>query len=269
MDHASIQRVVRQHLKTDQLLGIWAVPVGQPDSLSVRCNRPGSQSQTFFQESMMPQSQSSNSFTGEEMELVIQDRDEKIRMLERIDNEEVKGCTKCGLCQGRNKTVFGEGDPDASIMFIGEGPGQSEDEQGRPFVGRAGELLTRQIEAMGFRRDQVYIGNVVKCRPPNNRTPTPVEVNTCWDYLRRQIQIIRPSVIITLGGPATKMVLQTRDGITRIRGSWYQYDGITPPIPVMPTFHPAYLLRSYTTDNRKKVWSDLQAVMKRLKACKA
>ena len=151
-------------------------------------------------------------------------------------------------------------------MFIGEGPGQNEDEQGVPFVGRAGELLTKMIVAMGLSRQEVYIGNVVKCRPPNNRTPTPDEVAACSGYLQRQIAVIRPTVIVTLGAPATKLMLNTKEGITSIRGTWRQYASpdLSEPIGVMPTFHPAYLLRSYTPDNRGKVWSDLQKVMAKL-----
>jgi len=150
-------------------------------------------------------------------------------------------------------------------MFVGEGPGQKEDEQGRPFVGRAGELLNKQIAAMGFEREQVFIANIVKCRPPNNRTPTPDEVRACSGYLQRQIMVIRPKVIVSLGGPAAKFLLDTRQGITSLRGQWHQYDGLLPQgpeIPVMPTFHPAFLLRQYTTENRKKVWSDLQEAMR-------
>jgi DNA polymerase len=160
--------------------------------------------------------------------------------------------------------VFGEGDPQARLMFIGEGPGQTEDQTGRPFVGRAGELLDRQIQAMGLTRERVYIANVVKCRPPNNRTPTPAEVATCGPYLVRQVRIVRPEVIVTLGGPASKLVLGTPEGITRLRGRWGVFNATDPPVPVMPTFHPAFLLRAYTKDNRMKVWSDLQAVMGRL-----
>ena len=190
-----------------------------------------------------------------------QSLDEKRAALQAMDADEVSGCTKCGLCQGRTQTVFGEGSPDAEIMFIGEGPGQSEDEQGRPFVGRAGDLLTKMINAMGFNRDDVYIANIVKCRPPQNRTPAPEEVAACWPYLRRQVQIIRPRAIVTLGGPASKTLLQTKEGITRLRGKWQQYSEIQPAIPVMPTFHPAYLLRNYTRETRGQVWSDLQAVL--------
>ena len=192
------------------------------------------------------------------------DQASKRQALTAMDEEEVRVCTKCALCQSRTNTVFGEGDPDAGLMFIGEGPGQNEDEQRRPFVGRAGDLLNKQIKAMGFEREQVFIANIVKCRPPNNRTPASDEVEACSDYLRRQIAVIQPKVIVTLGGPAAKMMLKTKEGITRIRGTWFSYGGLQPEgpaIPIMPTFHPAYLLRAYTTDNRQKVWSDLQQAM--------
>jgi len=190
--------------------------------------------------------------------------EDKQRLLDELDGEQVKGCTKCGLCQSRTQTVFGEGNPDARLMFIGEGPGQTEDQTGRPFVGRAGELLDKQIEAMGLKREDVYIANVVKCRPPNNRTPTPEEVATCGSYLVRQVRVIRPEAIVTLGGPASKLVLNSQQGITRLRGQWGQFGATDPAVPVMPTFHPAFLLRAYTRENRMKVWADLKAVMGKL-----
>lgn len=192
------------------------------------------------------------------------DRQTKLHVLEQMDADEVRGCTKCPLHASRTQTVFGEGDPDADILFIGEGPGSTEDELGRPFVGRAGALLDKMIVAMGLERKDVFIANAVKCRPPNNRTPTPLEVDTCWDYLRRQIETIQPKVIVTLGGPAAKIILNTKEGITRLRGTWHSFDGVAPSIPVMPTFHPAYLLRAYTPENRRRVWSDLQAVMQKV-----
>ena len=181
-----------------------------------------------------------------------------------MDENEVRGCTKCALCESRTQTVFGEGDVDAEIMFIGEGPGQTEDETGQPFVGRAGQLLDKMIVAMGFSRESVYIANVVKCRPPGNRTPQIEEVSACRSYLLRQVAWIRPRAIVTLGGPATKLILDTKEGITRIRGRWDAFREVDPAIPVMPTFHPAYLLRNYTKDTRGKVWSDLVAVLEKL-----
>ncbi|TFG85900.1 MAG: uracil-DNA glycosylase, partial [Gemmatimonadales bacterium] len=168
---------------------------------------------------------------------------------------------RCLLCKGRKQAVFGDGDPEARLMFIGEGPGADEDAQGLPFVGRAGQLLDRMIAAMGLSRQQVYIANVVKCRPPGNRAPTPEEATACWPYLAEQIEIVDPEMIVVLGNAATKALLGSPIGITRLRGQWQQFN----EIPVMPTFHPSYLLRQYTPDNRRKVWSDLQAVMERLR----
>jgi DNA polymerase len=237
MENARNKRVLRQHVQTDRLLGAEAVP------------------------------RAAALFAAKPQPAVMLDRATRVQQLERLDCDEVRGCTKCELHQSRTQTVFGEGDPEARLMFIGEGPGQNEDEQGRPFVGRAGELLNKQIAAMGLRREQVFIANVVKCRPPNNRAPAPAEVEACSDFLTRQIQIIQPEVIMTLGAPAAKLVLKTREGITRLRGTWCEYDGLVPDgpvIPVMPTFHPAYLLRAYTPENRQRVWSDLQQVMQRL-----
>ncbi|MFW6146155.1 MAG: uracil-DNA glycosylase [Planctomycetota bacterium] len=186
--------------------------------------------------------------------------EDKAALLEALAAE-VAACTRCPLCgAGRIQTVFGEGAPDAELMFVGEAPGADEDQQGRPFVGRSGQLLTRMIEAMGVTRDQVYIANVVKCRPPRNRVPSPEEAEACWGYLQRQIEIIAPGAIVVLGNAAAKALLTTKIGITKLRGQWQELWGI----PVMPTFHPAYLLRQYTPDNRRRVWSDLQTVMDHL-----
>lgn len=184
--------------------------------------------------------------------------------LDDMNNNEVKICTRCRLSKTRNNTVFGEGDPDAALVFVGEGPGQNEDQTGRPFCGRAGDLLTKMIEAMGLTRSDVFICNVVKCRPPQNRNPMSDEVEACWPYLMRQLQIISPKAIVTMGNPATQKLLQTRTGITRLRGTWQSLPAFADSlggIPVMPTFHPAYLLRYYTPKVRREVWSDLQQVM--------
>ena len=188
---------------------------------------------------------------------------EKAAALEAIDAE-VRACTRCRLHQGRTNTVFGEGNPDARIVFVGEGPGEDEDRSGRPFVGRAGQLLTSMIKAMGLTRQDVYICNMVKCRPPLNRTPAPDEIRDCWDYLVRQLDVIRPRVVVTLGNPATQNLLHTTEGITSLRGQWQNLPAIAQAVegtPVMPTFHPSYVLRQYTPDTRGKVWSDLQQVM--------
>ena len=174
--------------------------------------------------------------------------------LERIVRE-VAACDRCPeLAAGRTNTVPGQGAPDADLMFIGEGPGADEDLQGLAFVGRAGQLLTKMIAAIDMTREQVFIANIVKCRPPGNRRPGPEECANCAPYLARQIEIIRPKVIVALGGTAAQYLLQTHDGITRLRGKFYPYMGAK----LMPTFHPAYVLRNYTPDTRQKVYDDLK-----------
>jgi DNA polymerase len=164
--------------------------------------------------------------------------------------------------------VFGEGDPNARLMFVGEAPGETEDQTGRPFVGRAGQLLEKMINAMGLKREDVYICNVLKTRPPNNATPTSEEARLCFPYLIEQVRIVAPEVIVTLGLPATHLLLGTAEPMRALRGTWRSFDpgpafGLD-PVAVMPTYHPAYLLRSYTDENRRKVWSDLKQVMDRL-----
>lgn len=178
----------------------------------------------------------------------------------RLIRDDLGDCTRCGLCRERTQIVFGVGSPNARLMFIGEGPGADEDRKGEPFVGRAGQLLTRIIESMGMKREEVYIANVVKCRPPENRTPLPDEIATCSPFLFQQVQAIRPRVIVCLGTPAAQTVLGTRDTITRLRGTFLDLDGIR----VMPTFHPAYLLRNPAA--KREVWDDMKKVIAELKA---
>jgi DNA polymerase len=261
------ERVLRQHLTTDQLLGVDAVPLGPPPeseaSPAPPVDEPNESSAPPTAAVPPPRTRYLEGPPLPEFPPKGPPGNRRV-LLEQMDREEVQGCTRCELHRGRTQTVFGEGDANASLMIVGEGPGAEEDRTGRPFVGRAGELLTKQIGAMGLTREQVYIANVVKCRPPQNRTPTPAEAETCGNYLRQQIEVIRPRVILTVGGPAAKLLLGSTEGITRLRGTWHTYDQVQPEIPVMPTFHPAYLLRSYTKENRQKVWSDLQQVMQRL-----
>jgi uracil-DNA glycosylase len=171
---------------------------------------------------------------------------------------EISSCKKCVLHKTRTKTVPGQGNSHPEIMFIGEAPGADEDEQGLAFVGKAGQLLTRMIEAMGFVREDVFIANIAKCRPPENRQPTPEEMETCIPYLKQQIAAIRPKVIVALGAVAVKGLLQDFTGISKLRGTWMKFDGID----VMPTYHPAYLLRNPPA--KKEVWADLQVVLKHL-----
>jgi uracil-DNA glycosylase family 4 len=174
--------------------------------------------------------------------------------------EVVAACRRCRLCEGRQKTVFGSGDPHADLMFIGEGPGAEEDRQGLPFVGRAGELLTRIIEAIGMTRDQVYIANIVKCRPPGNRDPQPDEVAACRPYLERQIALVRPRLLVALGRIAAQTLLGNDLPIGRMRGQWFEVLGVA----LMVTYHPAALLRNPAL--KRPTWEDMQQVRDRLQA---
>lgn len=225
------RRVLRQDLRTSELLGVPFVPVrgeaGGPEATDPESVSPA-------------------------------------EALVRLRVEHDTRCPLCSVVEGISNTVFGEGSPEADLMFIGEAPGAEEDRTGRPFVGRAGQKLDDMILAMKMRREDAYIANILKSRPPNNRTPLPDEVAGCAPYLAEQIRIIRPTVIVTLGGPATKFILDTSVGITRLRGQWGRYLDDDLAVDVMPTFHPAYLLRNYTRETRERVWSDLQAVLERL-----
>jgi DNA polymerase len=167
-------------------------------------------------------------------------------------------CSRCKLCEARKNVVFGVGDPKAELMFVGEGPGADEDEQGIPFVGRAGKLLTDMIAAMKMTRDEVYIANIVKCRPPGNRNPEPDEIATCIPFLLKQISLVRPKVVVCLGKIASQALLNSQIPITKLRGRFQDMNGTA----VMPTYHPAFLLRN--PPMKKFVWEDLQQVMKKL-----
>ncbi|KPK02595.1 MAG: hypothetical protein AMK71_01730 [Nitrospira bacterium SG8_35_4] len=185
----------------------------------------------------------------------VQGRDEALIRL----REEIGDCTRCTLSRNRKNIVFGEGFAEAELMFIGEGPGRDEDIQARPFVGSAGKLLTSLIEKMGMTREGVYIANIVKCRPPNNRDPEDDEISACMPFVERQIEIIRPKVIITLGRVSSQALLNTKVPISRLRGTFFHHRDI----PVMPTFHPAYLLRN--PKDKWLTWDDVQKVLAKLK----
>jgi len=176
---------------------------------------------------------------------------------------EVRQCRLCEIGSSRTNAVPGEGNPRARIMFIGEAPGADEDAQGRPFVGRAGQLLDKIIAACGLKRDEVFIGNILKCRPPDNREPRPEEIINCLPYLQRQIEAINPDVIVALGAHAAKTLLNTPKSISHLRGQFHEYcAGIgRPPTKLMATFHPAYLLRNYSEENRRYVWEDMKKVL--------
>jgi uracil-DNA glycosylase len=178
-------------------------------------------------------------------------------------SEDIGDCKRCRLHEGRNRIVFGSGNAEARLVFVGEGPGADEDEQGLPFVGRAGQLLTQMIEGTAakegihLKRQDVYICNVVKCRPPENRTPQPDEMEICGQFLFRQLQVIRPKAICALGSTAAKAILGTKEGVMRLRGRWLKWQDI----PVLVTYHPSYLLRPYNQNAKKEAWEDLKKVL--------
>lgn len=277
-------RILRQHLQTDALLGASTVPTPTPIT---RRPKPGQSAapprvapSPTPPRRPAPQQPSNFSLTppaardtaaplppAHPADIKLIDgltTADKLDRLKQLANEFEQDPKVQALRPPGTNLVFGEGDVDAKLMFIGEGPGEQEDRTGRPFVGPAGELLDKMITAMGLSRETVYIANVVKYRPPGNRTPTPEEAAVQGPYLAKQVAIIRPTVLVALGGAATKYALSTTTGITRLRGQWAQFVHTDPVLPIMPTFHPAYLLRSYTPDNRKKVWADLQAAMAKM-----
>lgn len=200
---------------------------------------------------------------GKGKTVTLRDRAEGVKVIATADDLErlrylVSGCHMCGLATGRTLAVPGEGNPHAELMFIGEGPGYHEDVQGKPFVGRAGALLTQMIQAMDLQREDVYITNIVKCRPPGNRDPEPDEIKACEPYLRRQIELIRPKLICALGRIAIQGLLRNTTPISKLRGTWQTYQ----KIPLMPTFHPAFLLRD--PSQKRLAWEDLKAIMARM-----
>jgi DNA polymerase len=265
----AVKNRVRLWLRSERALGLSSVPVVtslSSDNPVETCeaNDPSPACDTFADIAKPNAMAPRGGLKPPEMEAKFAARElpqsEKAKRLVALDSNEVRGCTRCRLHEKRTNTVFGEGSPDAKICFVGEGPGENEDLQGRPFVGRAGEMLTKWINGMGLRREDVYIANIVKCRPPGNREPAPDEVATCTPYLERQLEIIRPGVIVTLGRPALQFMLQQKVSITKMRGMWQEWRGIK----LMPTFHPAYILRNYTPETRAAVWSDLKAVLAEL-----
>jgi len=244
-----VRRVILQQLETDRQLGLRALPLIRRSRATQRSDdvTVGSPKREW----------PADALDGESAQ----------RALEALDQSHVRGCRKCGLCESRSNTVFGVGDAQAQLVFVGEAPGFEEDRQAIPFVGRAGQLLTRMILAMGLRREDVYICNVLKCRPPNNRDPAADEIAACSPYLFEQLSIIKPEVIVALGAPAARTLLNSTDSIGRLRGTFHEFAPPgTPfahhPIPVMATYHPAYLLRQ--PGEKSKAWADLQLVMRRL-----
>jgi uracil-DNA glycosylase family 4 len=267
-----LKRVARQQLDTSRLLGVDVIPIrrlvevdpidtsnAQPDMPSFRLESSTESSAqarpTVLRDGSVPAKPGRKSGRLAS----------KTQALDDLRARHDSGCLHCTSVTFHRQTVFGEGHADAAVMFIGEAPGEEEDRTGRPFVGRAGQKLNEIIKAMGFARELVYIANVLKSRPPDNRTPLQNEVDACGPFLTEQIRIIQPHVIVALGGPSTKYLLKTETGITRLRGQWGVFEEAGLRVPVMPTFHPAFLLRQYTMENRQKVWSDMQAVLEKLR----
>jgi uracil-DNA glycosylase len=241
-EFAKLVTSLRRHLQRRQRIGVRFVPQDElPETSAVMVNNDNLLSGTagdLF-------SDSTAAFQAKSLE--------ELRAA-------IGDCRRCKLWPGRTHLVFGVGNPKAKLMFIGEGPGRDEDLQGEPFVGRAGQLLTDIItKGMGFRREDVYIANVVKCRPPENRNPEPDEVASCEPFLKKQIDLVRPEIIVALGKFAVQTLLQTKAPITKLRGNWHSYHGIK----LMPTFHPAYLLRNPA--DKKLVWQDIKKVMKEMR----
>ena len=238
-----VRASLRQQLETDQLLGLREVPIAKDIAAALGRGAPVV---------------SGVSAAASE---------EQQAQLQALDESQVVNCKKCQLCETRTRTVFGQGHENARLVFVGEAPGYEEDQQGLAFVGRAGQLLTKMIIAMGLRREDVFICNVLKCRPPNNRTPAADEIAACSPYLFEQLQIIQPEIVCALGAPAAQTLLGTKEAIGRLHGRFHDfYTSGTPSIgdvvPLMPTYHPAYLLRS--PGEKKKTWADLQMIMAKL-----
>ncbi len=232
---------LRQQLKADRLLGLRQAPLRELPETREQA-RPG------------PAAGAAN-------------HEDRVAQLDTLNTQEVKDCRLCELCQTRTQTVFGQGSATARLVFVGEAPGYEEDKQGLTFVGRAGELLTRMIAAMGLTRDEVFICNVLKCRPPANRDPSAEEILACSPYLLRQLAIIDPEVIVALGAPAAKTLLKTAQSIGKLRGRFHDFPlgaagSAARTVPLMPTYHPAYLLRS--PSEKGKTWDDLLKVMAEL-----
>ena len=233
MENVDINKVVRQHLEMENFFTGDFTPRSQ--------------------EAMHEQTQAHKAVANAKNEL------EKIA-------DEVRQCRKCQLGSSRTNAVPGQGKPNAKIVFVGEGPGADEDAQGLAFVGRAGQLLGKIINACGLKRSDVFICNILKCRPPNNRDPRPDEIISCLPYLQRQIEIINPQIIVALGAHAARTLLNTNKPIGQLRGRFHEYytSPGQPPTKLMPTYHPAYLLRNYSQDNRKRVWEDMKKVLAEL-----
>ncbi|MBI3756631.1 MAG: uracil-DNA glycosylase [Deltaproteobacteria bacterium] len=257
-----------ESLRESGVLGLPQAPLrSQEKAENPRNGEPGKPGMAVaepaprFPSPFPPQPQptlASRSSVGQAGDLFLSPKVQTVQTLAEL-RAEIGDCRRCKLCHGRTQIVFGVGDPHAELVFVGEGPGRDEDLKGEPFVGRAGQLLTEIItKGMKMRRDEVYICNVVKCRPPENRNPEPDEIAACEPFLMRQLELIKPRLIVALGTFAAQTLLKTKTPISRLRGNWHTYQGIK----LMPTLHPAYLLRNPA--DKKLVWQDIQAVLREM-----
>lgn len=280
-DRETLGRLVRQHAATSALLGVGFVPSYRAGGAGGSAGLAGAEVETkpfaadadcsepVDTEPVAPEQAEQDGAVASVDPAALGDPGER---LEALRLRYIEDAPHAAFDTSFTNIVFGEGDPCARLMFVGEAPGADEDKSGRPFVGRAGQLLDKMIVAMGLSRESVYIANVLKTRPPDNRTPSLEEARACAPYLFEQIGIVSPDVIVTLGRSASQLLLGTEESMGRLRGRWAAFPPASPlvpvdglePIAVMPTYHPAYLLRQYTADNRALVWSDLQQVMGRL-----
>lgn len=295
IDTQRLNRLVRQHARTMKLAGVDFMPVTGgipqresgvcpvsvaaplPDAPFARPVAPAPRPAPVAPRPAPPPPRQSAPFASvliePKVEIVYTDKPRLIalKQLEDIRARYERDAPHKHFVTDHHSIVFGEGDPRAKLMFIGEAPGADEDACGRPFVGRSGQLLNKMIEALGLKRENVYIANVLKTRPPNNATPTLEECARCAPYLFEQIGAVQPVAIVTLGLPATRVVLNSTDSMGNLRGKWSSFPppgilapAVGTPVPVMPTYHPAFLLRAYTKENRAKVWSDLQQAAKKI-----
>jgi len=257
---ADLSRLIRRHAETSRLLGVDFLPIGRSRAGSPYEPAPPADSPAAGVAGAGIEDKPALARSVRDAAGAATRRAAKLKALEALRERYAAESTVARAMPGWTNIVFGDGDPDARLMFVGEAPGADEDRTGVPFVGRAGQKLNEMIKAMGLSRESVYIANILKVRPPDNRTPTPDEAAQDGPFLAEQIAIIQPEVIVTLGKPATQYLLDSTDAMGALRGRWSAYRGI----PVMPTFHPAFLLRQYTEENRRKVWSDLKQVITRL-----
>ena len=259
VDPRILRRAARAMVESDLLLGLDAVPLGAAPPVTTTSAPLKEKVKAPDQSAAVPVPASGG---GAEPLMPAADPDslgsDADSRLEELERRHAGSCRHCAGSTTHQFMVFGEGDSDAEIMFVGEAPGAEEDQVGRPFVGRAGELLDRMIDSVGLSRSAVYMANVMKVRPPENRTPRPEECRICGPWLLSQIAVVRPRVIVTLGATPTRYLLGTSTGITRLRGGRVDIEIGGIPFPVVPTFHPAYVLRQYTTEVRRAVWEDLK-----------